>query len=73
MFDGIRRRHRLKRPAFGPCHRCRPHTSPGTPAWLGTSAVVSRALRLIHEGALDAGKVEQLAGRVGLGSRHLRR
>jgi AraC family transcriptional regulator, regulatory protein of adaptative response / DNA-3-methyladenine glycosylase II len=37
------------------------------------SAVVSRALRLIHEGALDAGKVEQLAGRVGLGSRHLRR
>jgi methylphosphotriester-DNA--protein-cysteine methyltransferase len=58
---------------FRPCHRCRPHTSPGTPAWLGTSAVVSRALRLIHEGALDAGKVEQLAGRVGLGSRHLRR
>jgi methylphosphotriester-DNA--protein-cysteine methyltransferase len=31
---------------FRPCRRCRPHTSPGTPAWLGTSAVVSRALKL---------------------------
>jgi len=58
---------------FRPCRRCRPHTSPATPAWLGTSAVVSRALKLISEGALDLGDVEELAGRVGLGSRHLRR
>jgi AraC family transcriptional regulator, regulatory protein of adaptative response / DNA-3-methyladenine glycosylase II len=58
---------------FRPCRRCHPHTSPGTPAWLGTSAVVSRALKLISEGALDAGDVEVLAERVGLGSRHLRR
>jgi AraC family transcriptional regulator, regulatory protein of adaptative response / DNA-3-methyladenine glycosylase II len=58
---------------FRPCRRCRPHTSPGTPAWLGTSAVVSRALKLISEGALDKGDVEALAARVGLGSRHLRR
>jgi AraC family transcriptional regulator, regulatory protein of adaptative response / DNA-3-methyladenine glycosylase II len=58
---------------FRPCRRCRPHLSPGTPAWLGTSAVVSRALKLISEGALDSGKVEALAERVGLGSRHLRR
>jgi len=58
---------------FRPCRRCRPHTSPGTPAWLGTSSVVSRALKLISEGALDVGDVEALAERVGLGSRHLRR
>jgi AraC family transcriptional regulator, regulatory protein of adaptative response / DNA-3-methyladenine glycosylase II len=58
---------------FRPCRRCRPHTSPGTPAWLGTSAVVSRALKLISEGALDVDDVEALAERVGLGSRHLRR
>jgi AraC family transcriptional regulator of adaptative response / DNA-3-methyladenine glycosylase II len=58
---------------FHPCRRCRSAASPGTPAWGGTSAVVSRALRLIAEGALDSGNVEQLAGRVGLGSRHLRR
>jgi AraC family transcriptional regulator, regulatory protein of adaptative response / DNA-3-methyladenine glycosylase II len=58
---------------FRPCRRCRPHTSPGTPAWLGTSAVVSRALKLISEGTLDVHDVEALAERVGLGSRHLRR
>jgi len=58
---------------FHPCRRCRSAASPGTPAWVGTSAVVSRALRLIAEGALDGGNVEELAGRVGLGSRHLRR
>src|SRR5580658_11124313 len=38
---------------YRPCGRCRPEASPGTPAWLGTSAIVSRALRLISEGALD--------------------
>ncbi|HSD11797.1 MAG TPA: AlkA N-terminal domain-containing protein [Candidatus Binatia bacterium] len=56
---------------FRPCLRCRPETSPGTPAWNGTSAVVSRALRLIEDGASDGGKV--LAARVGLGERQLRR
>ena len=58
---------------FRPCLRCRPEASPGTPAWLGTSATVSRALRLIGEGALDRGSVEELAGRLGIGERHLRR
>lgn len=55
------------------CRRCRPEVAPGTPAWLGPSAVVRRALRLIQEGALDAGKVDELALRVGVGARHLDR
>ncbi len=58
---------------FRPCLRCRPEASPGTPAWQGTSATVSRALRLIGEGALDTGTVDALAGRLGIGERHLRR
>jgi AraC family transcriptional regulator, regulatory protein of adaptative response / DNA-3-methyladenine glycosylase II len=58
---------------YRPCRRCHPESSPGTPAWLGTSAVVSRALRLIWEGALDGNSVDQLAERVGIGSRQLRR
>jgi len=58
---------------FRPCLRCRPECSPGTPAWLGTSNTVSRALRLIDESALEDGGVEVLAGRLGVGSRHLRR
>ncbi len=58
---------------YRPCRRCRPEASPGTPAWLGTSAVVSRGLRLIREGALNNGDVEGLAERLGIGSRQLRR
>lgn len=58
---------------FRPCLRCRPECSPGTPAWLGTSNTVSRALRLIGESGLQQGGVEVLAARLGVGSRHLRR
>lgn len=56
---------------FRPCRRCRPEAAPGSPAWLGTSAVVRRALRLIQDGALDQSSVEELANRLGIGERHL--
>jgi AraC family transcriptional regulator of adaptative response / DNA-3-methyladenine glycosylase II len=58
---------------FRPCLRCRPETAPGTPAWNGTAATVSRALRLIGQGALDDGSVENLSGRLGVSARHLHR
>lgn len=58
---------------FRPCLRCRPECSPGTPAWLGTSNTVSRALRLIGESGLEDGGIEALAERLGIGARHLRR
>src|SRR5260370_10077729 len=58
---------------FRACLRCRPEAAPGSPAWTGTSAVVRRALRLIHEGALDKASVAELATRVGMGTRHLHR
>jgi AraC family transcriptional regulator of adaptative response / DNA-3-methyladenine glycosylase II len=58
---------------FRPCLRCRPEAAPGTPAWLGTSAVVRRALRLIEDGALDETSVDALARRLGIGARHLNR
>jgi len=58
---------------FRPCKRCQARAAPGTPAWRGTLAVVSRALRLILEGALNEGSVEELAERLGLGARQLRR
>ncbi len=56
-----------------PCRRCRPEASPGTPASLGTGATVARALRLIDEGGLDGAGIDELAARLGLGGRHLRR
>src|SRR5918993_1585341 len=58
---------------FRPCLRCRPEASPGTPAWHGTSSVVSRGLRLITESALDRDGVDALADRLGVTARHLRR
>src|SRR6202521_4908048 len=58
---------------FRPCLRCRPETAPGTPAWVGAAATVSRALRLIESGALDEGDVASLAADLGIGERHLRR
>ncbi len=54
---------------FRPCKRCRPETSPGTPAWSGTSATVARALRIIDE----TRTLDDLATRLGVTDRHLRR
>src|SRR5690242_13028815 len=63
-----------ERAGFRPCLRCRPESAPGTPAWRGAGATVSRALRLIERGFLDNGKrVDDLAATVGVTARHLRR
>ena len=63
-----------ERAGFRPCLRCRPETAPGTPAWRGAAASVSRALRFIEGGFLDDGKtVEDLADSLGMTTRHLRR
>ncbi len=61
-----------------PCRRCRPETAPGSSDWAGGAAIVERALRLIDEGALDrngpaGGSVDDLAARLLVGGRHLRR
>lgn len=58
---------------FRPCLRCRPETAPDLGAWRGTSNTVSRALALIELGALDDASVDDLAARLGVGERQLRR
>lgn len=56
------------------CRRCRPELAPGSPGWDRTPEVIVRALRLIDDGALDAGgDVPALAARLHVGDRHLRR
>lgn len=65
-----------ERAGYRPCLRCRPETAPFCPAWNGSAAIVERAARLIRDdGALDGpdATVEALAGRVGVGARHLSR
>ena len=58
---------------FRACRRCRPDASPGTPAWHGSSALVTRALRLIDAGALDEAGLPDLSRRLGIGERQLSR
>jgi AraC family transcriptional regulator of adaptative response / DNA-3-methyladenine glycosylase II len=55
------------------CRRCRPETAPGTPEWLGGSAIVSRGLRLIADGYLDGHTITDLARELCVGERQLRR
>src|SRR6185436_11306061 len=63
-----------ERAGFRPCLRCRPEAAPGTPAWRGAGATVSRAVRLLEGGFLDDGRtVEDLADALGMTARHLRR
>jgi AraC family transcriptional regulator of adaptative response / DNA-3-methyladenine glycosylase II len=58
---------------FRPCLICRPDTAPGPAPWLAPSELVCRALRLIAEGALDGANEADLAQRLGVSERHLRR
>lgn len=58
---------------FRPCLRCRPELSPDLLTQITTASTVNRALRLINQGALDQGSVAELASRLGMGDRHLRR
>lgn len=58
---------------FRPCLRCRPEVAPGLAGWRGTENTVARALALIAEGGFDDGGADELAERLGVGARHLRR
>jgi AraC family transcriptional regulator, regulatory protein of adaptative response / DNA-3-methyladenine glycosylase II len=58
---------------FRPCLRCRPELAPGNDAWQRGDHVVTRALKLIESGLLQDHPVDELARRVGVGARQLRR
>ena len=63
-----------ERAGYRPCLRCRPESAPASPAWVGTSAVVRRALRQIASRAGDAPlREEEFAQTFGMSARHLRR
>jgi AraC family transcriptional regulator of adaptative response / DNA-3-methyladenine glycosylase II len=57
---------------FRACLRCRPYRWEPPPT-SEPPELVKRALRLVLEGALDAGTEARLAARVGVSERHLRR
>lgn len=57
---------------FRACLRCRPYRWEPAPA-SGTPGLVSRALSLVLDGALDSGTEARLGARLGVSPRHLRR
>lgn len=61
------------RAGYRACLRCRPEAAPLSPAWLGTSAVVQRALRAIAVDGFFESSEETFAEQFGVSARHLRR
>ena len=58
---------------YRPCLRCRPESAPLSPAWIGKSAVVQRAIKIIStQETLDLNE-DEFAERFGVTARHLRR
>lgn len=57
---------------YRPCLRCRPDAAPGSPAWGLVSTTVQRALNLMRA-ERQAQSIEQLAERLGITSRYLRK
>ncbi|MDH7451505.1 AlkA N-terminal domain-containing protein [Luteimonas composti] len=58
---------------FRPCLRCRPELSPSAGGWRRGDDALARALKLIDEGFLADASLADLAGRVHVGERQLRR
>lgn len=58
---------------FRPCLRCRPELAPGSMAHRMGEALLDRALAMIADGALQEGSVDDLAARLGVSARQLRR
>ncbi|CZF82162.1 Bifunctional transcriptional activator/DNA repair enzyme AdaA [Grimontia celer] len=58
---------------FRPCLRCRPDSAPGSPAWMGKETTFRRALNLIQEGYLHEHNIPELADRLGVSDRYLRK
>ncbi|HQU16890.1 MAG: DNA methylase [Chromatiales bacterium 21-64-14] len=58
---------------FRPCLRCRPELAPGNAVWKRGEHAVARALKLIDMGVLTEHSLDELATRVGVSARQLRR
>ncbi len=56
---------------YRPCLRCRPETAPGSAAWIGTSATVRRAVRMMESFALEELSIKRISEELGIGERWL--
>jgi len=70
FFDS---RLEAERAGYRPCMRCRPESAPQSPAWIGKSAVVQRAVKILHSQETLDFHEDAFAARFGVTARHLRR
>lgn len=65
--------HSAAQAGFRPCIRCRPDSAPGSSAWQGVKTSALRAKQLIDNNLTEPQSASQLAQRLGISSRYLRR
>lgn len=65
--------YEAERAGFRPCLRCRPESAPHSPAWIGKSAVIQRAIKILHAQESLAFDEDKFAALFGVSARHLRR
>ena len=58
---------------FRPCLRCRPELAPGNASVDSSARIAQSAASLIEDGAVNGSGLEDLAARLGITDRHLRR
>jgi AraC family transcriptional regulator of adaptative response / DNA-3-methyladenine glycosylase II len=58
---------------YRPCLRCRPESAPQSPAWIGKSAIVQRAVKVLHNQETMTFNEDRFAEIFGVTARHLRR
>lgn len=66
-------RLQAEKAGYRPCLRCRPEAAPLSPAWMGKSAIVNRALKMIHNNETIEFDEDRFAEIFGVSARHLRR
>ena len=58
---------------YRPCLRCRPESAPQSPVWIGKSAVVMRAVKVLHSQEAAEFDENKFAALFGVSASHLRR
>lgn len=58
---------------YRPCLRCHPESAPMSPVWIGTSAIVKRAIKILHNHETIDFDEDKFAAIFGVSARHLRR
>jgi AraC family transcriptional regulator of adaptative response / DNA-3-methyladenine glycosylase II len=69
----FRSKAEAEKAGYRPCLRCCPDLAPTSRQWQGTASVVGRAMGMIERGDLDGNRLADVAARLGMTDRHLRR